>query len=160
MTRCQFKRLIPKKIDHFTNGQLFFVFIKESSFLEQSRIKYLLAIMMTLGWGGKRRLRWRQFVDKFQFFLKFRRFSRSSSQRHDFEQSKGEMLREQLLSYLESILPTHWCKEQMRRHTEFGVKDAVQFHQQSCAQIYQYTQLEVTANFYTLRYMPCAKRSV
>jgi len=35
--------------------------------------------------------------------------------------------------YLESILPTNFCKEQMCQHKVNGAKDAVLFHQHFCS---------------------------
>ena len=56
-----------------------------------------------------------------------------------------------------SISTTHWCKVQMCQHKEFETKYVIQFHQQNCTQLFQYTQLEVTSNFYALYYTRCAR---
>ena len=60
-----------------------------------------------------------------------------------------------LKPFLGSIIPTHWHKAQMRRHTKMML---LQFHQQNCTQLYQHTQLKVTPNFHTFCSIPCPRK--
>ena len=57
-------------------------------------------------------------------------------------------------AYLGSISPTHCHKAQMRRRIAFVQKDAVQFHQQNCAQLYWYIELENLPSFYAVSFVP------